>query len=1128
MKMKYSVLFSIAFCLIAGTLVKAQTTRPYINSVSPASANIGETVTIVGSGFPTNSANLLVYVGGVSAAVTSNSSTLIEITVPFGSSYSEIEVIDTSTGVSGTSNAFFMSSYGGDGMAQISSTVFQAAFESVRELDIDITAGQTQNFPFDLCLCDFDQDGKQDVVVTAQDDPASGGAKRVVFRNTSTSSTLTLTPVLELKNQPSRNVTCGDIDGDGKPDLLVSEITNDGGTTDIEIFRNTSSTGTISFSSSNDPELELVLPRDQNNDLRTPARIALVDLDLDGKKDIVSTTINDNAVDIWKNTSSIGSISFAASNTSVVSLPEQDDVARAIKITDLNNDGLKDIILAVADGSSIYIYENQSIEGNFQFKEGQLITVSGQLLIQNIESADINDDGFNDIIVTDGNASANATNEIIIFPNTTGTVAGAVSFGTDTRLDANSAPWGISIGDLDGDGKVDIASGAANDNSINVYINRSTADNLNFTAYTLSAGRNSRNIKIADVNGDRKPDILAVTDSRSQTPGKLSVFVNRNCITPEISPSDDIYCPGTPFVVTATPVPDATFNFEVSTDNGATWNSRQSGTSNTYDLGSDVNNTGDVRVRVTATDSQCERTSAAASIQKNTITPSYSSFSISASANVCEGSTLALSSTATTDNYYWTGPNEFTSTSPTPSIDAISAAGGGTYSLSIQTDGGCKSDPQTTQVNVIALPQPNIVNLGEDNFCAGGQTTLKTTSFPGFTSEWNINGEGTGDTDNSLTVENTSVVTLTLTSEALAGCNATGESLVINEVNPPTPVIQSDAEICVDVPLTFNSTVTGASEYNFTYAWNVADADGTSVGTADTDTIEATFSSAGVYTANLTVGYELVNNCTTTVNASVTASTPPTIAITASDTVICPADTVTLEMPTDLVSYDWSTGASTSSINVSTPEDSDTLNVSVTVVNSIGCTVTSTIQIRNFDDGGITITSPDAEIPITNQLLNIPAGSFAVELQANGGTDYQWTPELIFDDPQASLVTVRPRAVTTDIILTGTDINNCFESDSLRMINDNVQARKSFSPNGDGLGFECWEILNSSNLSGCTLYVLDTRGRTIWQADTPFEDDCAWNGIDQDGKASPEGVYFFVLKCDDTELNRTGNLLLGR
>src|SRR5699024_11192840 len=158
---------------------------------------------------------------------------------------------------------------------------------------------------FDLCLCDFDGVFRSDVAT------ANGTSTHIsLFTNISglnsinfaDRQTLILNPPA-----PTRNVSCGDIDGDGKPDLGVS---GDGSHGDkVFVFRNTSpALGTLSFAA---PEL---LTLGKNG----AARIAIKDLDLDGKPELVVTNRSENKISIFPNTSEIGSIAFAAGQTIAV------------------------------------------------------------------------------------------------------------------------------------------------------------------------------------------------------------------------------------------------------------------------------------------------------------------------------------------------------------------------------------------------------------------------------------------------------------------------------------------------------------------------------------------------------------------------------------------------------------------------------------------------------------------------------------------------------------------------------------------------------------------------------------------------------------------------------------------
>src|SRR5215213_1613989 len=71
---------------------------PVITSFSPASGSVGTTVTISGQNFDVNSNNNIVYFGAVKAKVLSATVNSVTCTVPFGSSYSPISLLNTTTG----------------------------------------------------------------------------------------------------------------------------------------------------------------------------------------------------------------------------------------------------------------------------------------------------------------------------------------------------------------------------------------------------------------------------------------------------------------------------------------------------------------------------------------------------------------------------------------------------------------------------------------------------------------------------------------------------------------------------------------------------------------------------------------------------------------------------------------------------------------------------------------------------------------------------------------------------------------------------------------------------------------------------------------------------------------------
>ena len=152
----------------------------------------------------------------------------------------------------------------------------------------------------------------------------------------------------------------------------------------------------------------------------------------------------------------------------------------------------------------------------------------------------------------------------------------------------------------------------------------------------------------------------------------------------------------------------------------------------------------------------------------------------------------------------------------------------------------------------------------------------------------------------------------------------------------------------------------------------------------------------------------------------------------------------------------------------------------------------------------------------------------SVDLSVEFGTNLSWTPVEVIENANTNNVTVFPSEAFTDVVAEGTTTNGCVETDTVTVVNNFLVPRRTFSPNGDGLGFECWEILNARILNGCTVYIFDSKGIVIQELSSPFNDDnCIWDGTTQ-GRPAPEGVYYYVLKCEDTNFNRSGSILLAR
>jgi Bacterial Ig-like domain (group 3)/FG-GAP-like repeat len=187
--------------------------------------------------------------------------------------------------------------------------------------------------------------------------------------------------------------------------------------------------------------------------------------------------------------------------------------ARGIAIADLNGDGKFDVIVTNTCTAGTFCDVNSNTgsvavllgNGDGTFQPAHAYS-AGIQLSSGLALGDFNRDGKLDVVVADGCGRCGLHNIAVLLGNGDGT------FGSPRTYDLGGEPQGIAVGDIDGDGKLDVVvglesdSGQPNGSSVVLF---GEGDGTFPTSRTLNpAGKYPA---LADVNGDGKLDLIVVT-----------------------------------------------------------------------------------------------------------------------------------------------------------------------------------------------------------------------------------------------------------------------------------------------------------------------------------------------------------------------------------------------------------------------------------------------------------------------------------------------------------------------------------------------------------------------------------------------------------------------------------------
>lgn len=396
------------------------------------------------------------------------------------------------------------------------------------------------SFPASVAVADVNGDGKPDLVVAGTGDGDAGFAGVLLGNGDGT-----FQPVVTYSSGGNfaNFVAVADVNRDGKLDLLVANLES---TTVGVLLGNGDGTFQAVKAYISGPG--------------SPESVAVADVNGDGKPDLLVAITGNNFE---------GSVGVLLGNGDgtfqpVVLHDSGGTSAESVVVVDANGDGKPDIVASNSCGSTKLCSPsdgNVSLllgngDGTFQAATFIYGPLPGQY--SRIAVADVNEDGKPDLLVTDQCGSKNCITSIVavLVGNGDGTFQTPVTYNTGGRLVSS-----IAVADVNGDGKLDLllgnectAANCAKDNVVGVLLGNGDGTFQKARSYAPGAG-NAWSIAVADVNGDGRPDLVVA--------GNLNVFLGLPArTTTQITTSTNPSLIGQPVTFTVTinapyaPIPD--------------------------------------------------------------------------------------------------------------------------------------------------------------------------------------------------------------------------------------------------------------------------------------------------------------------------------------------------------------------------------------------------------------------------------------------------------------------------------------------------------------------------------------------------------------------------------------------